>query len=183
MLFLAWLGLLARCLCAYLACFCFAFDIARDCLHHYAIPQSSRLSHQELDVGLAQLVAAKMANPTAQTPHMNSRPKRPPAGDEEAAATLRLGEFQDVPTLSLSEARTIVTAVVGRRKANKAQVADSETLVKTQEYLELFARFKEEDSVHAVANLLTARRELDSFEKSQLGANCPEYIDRRGMIG
>lgn len=97
-------------------------------------------------------------------PPLQSRPKRPITGDEEAGSTLRLGEFQDVPTLNLSEARTIINAVTKYRR-NK----DSETLVKTQEYLELFARYKQPEHVHAVEQLLSTRTELDSFERSQLG--------------
>ena len=113
-----------------------------------------------------------MANTTsvpAPAPNMSSRPKRPPTGDEEAGTTLRLGEFQQVPALNLSEARTIITAVVARRRAIKQKVSESETLLKTQDYLELFARFKQQEHVTAVEQLLTTRSELDGFERSQLG--------------
>jgi len=103
---------------------------------------------------------------------MTSRPKRPPTGDEEATAILRLGEFQGVPALNLSEARTIINAVVTRRRNIKQKVSESETLMKTQEYLELFARFKQQEHVTAVEQLLTTRTELERFERSQLG----EYI-------
>ena len=100
-------------------------------------------------------------------PPLQSRPKRPITGDEEAGSTLRLGEFHDVPTLNLSEARTIINAVTKYRR-NK----DSETLVKTQDYLELFARYKQPEHVNAVEQLLSTRTELDSFERSQLGRFC-----------
>jgi len=109
-----------------------------------------------------------MAN-AAAAPHMNSRPKRPPIGDEEAGATLNLGEFQEVPSLNMSEARTIINAVITRRRTTKNKLGESETLLKTQEYLELFARFKQQEHVQAVEQLLTSRQELDRFEKSQLG--------------
>ena len=98
---------------------------------------------------------------------MISRPKRAPTGDEEATAILRLGEFQQVPALNLSEARTI--AVTTRRRNIKQKVSESETLLKTQEYLELFARFKQQEHVTAVEQLLTTRTELERFERSQLG--------------
>ena len=111
-----------------------------------------------------------MANPAAPAPapNMSSRPKRPPTGDEEAAAVLKLGEFQNVPSLSLSEARTIISAVVHKRRETKQKVTESETLLKTQEYLELFARFKQQEHVTAVETLLNSR-DLESFERSQLG--------------
>ncbi|CAD0048820.1 unnamed protein product [Aureobasidium pullulans] len=113
-----------------------------------------------------------MANPggPAPAPHMISRPKRAPTGDEEATAILRLGEFQQVPALNLSEARTIINAVTTRRRNIKQKVSESETLLKTQEYLELFARFKQQEHVTAVEQLLTTRTELERFERSQLEA-------------
>lgn len=43
------------------------------------------------------------------------------------------------------------------------------TLVKTQDYLELFARFKEKENIEAVERLLSAHTELEFFERSQLG--------------
>ena len=117
-----------------------------------------------------------MANPATANgqpaqiiPHSASRPKRPPTGDEEASTQLKLGEFQHVPTLNLSEARTIINAVVARRRAIKQKVSDSETLLKTQEYLELFARFKQQEHVTAVEQLLASRTDLEGFERSQLG--------------
>ena len=107
--------------------------------------------------------------PSAAAPAMTSRPKRVPAGDEEASVTLRLGEFQNVPSLNLSEARTIINAVVTRRRNIKQKISESETLLKTQEYLELFARFKQQEHVTAVEQLLGQRTELERFERSQLG--------------
>jgi len=38
-----------------------------------------------------------------------------------------------------------------------------------QEYLDVFARFKRNEHVQAVANVLETRSELDKFEKAQLG--------------
>lgn len=122
--------------------------------------------------------------PAPVMPHSASRPKRPPTGDEEAAAVLKLGEFDNVPTLNLSEARTIINAVVARRRAIKQKVSESETLLKTQEYLELFARFKQQEHVTAIEQLLASRTELERFERSQLGMCalfCPSYVSRLCM--
>ena len=52
--------------------------------------------------------------------HQASRVREKPAGDEEATSTLRLGEFQNVPSLTLSEARMVVNAVMGHRKPGAA---------------------------------------------------------------
>lgn len=43
------------------------------------------------------------------------------------------------------------------------------TLIKTRDYLELFARFKEKENIEAVERLLSAHTELELFERSQLG--------------
>lgn len=125
-----------------------------------------------------------MANPSTVPfkPVSVSRPRRPATGDEEASATLHLGEFQDVPSLNLSEARTIINAVTARRRqlgktAGPKPVADSETLLKVQEYLDMFARYKEQEHVQALEQLLADRPELTKFERSQLGSLCPDTAE------
>ena len=62
-----------------------------------------------------------MANhaPTART-------REQPPGDEEATADLKLGEFQNVPTLTLSEARAVIEAVITHRKTNGGKVEETE---------------------------------------------------------
>lgn len=45
-----------------------------------------------------------------------TRAREKPTGDEEAASTLKLGEFQDVPCLTLSEARLLINVVIEHRK-------------------------------------------------------------------
>lgn len=54
---------------------------------------------------------------TDHAPTARSREK--PSGDEEATAELRLGEFQDVPTLTLSEARLLINAVIDNRRKQR----------------------------------------------------------------
>lgn len=51
-----------------------------------------------------------------------SRPKPPPPGNEEASTVLNLGEFQDVETLTLSEASLVLNAIVQRRRERAAKV-------------------------------------------------------------
>ncbi|KAI4259698.1 MAG: hypothetical protein LQ352_000631 [Teloschistes flavicans] len=104
-----------------------------------------------------------MANhaPTART-------REKPSGDEEATANLKLGEFQNVPTLTLSEARLLINAVMDHRKTLRT-VDETETLIKTQDYLDVFARFKQKENIEAVERMLGAKSELELFERSQLG--------------
>ena len=45
-----------------------------------------------------------------------SRARELPGGNEEAAADLKLGEFQNVPSLAMSEARFLINAVIENRK-------------------------------------------------------------------
>ena len=99
---------------------------------------------------------------------MDARIREKPGGDEEAAAELRLGEFQDVHTLTISEARLLINAVIDHRKKTR-QVNETETLLKTQDYLETFARFKQKENIEAVDQMLGTKVELEYFERSQLG--------------
>ena len=99
---------------------------------------------------------------------IDTRARERPGGDEEATANLRLGEFQNVPTLTLSEARLLINAVMDHRKQNR-QVNETETLIKTQDYLDIFARFKQKENIEAVERMLASKVELEYFERSQLG--------------
>lgn len=55
-----------------------------------------------------------------------SRPKPPPPGNEEAAAILNLGEFQNVDTLTLSEAALVLNALVAKRRTDRKNVNETE---------------------------------------------------------
>ncbi|PNS15875.1 hypothetical protein CAC42_7981 [Sphaceloma murrayae] len=109
-------------------------------------------------------------------PPQTSRPKRAPTGDEEAGAVLRLGEFQDVPTLSLSEARLLISAVSATRKESKKKPVQTETLDQVVEYLDLFSRFKPQDKINQLEQLLS-QTNLDKYEKSQLSNLCPADVE------
>ena len=61
----------------------------------------------------------------AQVVH-NSRTRELPGGDEEATTDLKLGEFQGVPSLSLSEARLLINAVKQKRGEAGSGIAESE---------------------------------------------------------
>ncbi|MCJ1351893.1 MAG: RNA polymerase B [Icmadophila ericetorum] len=102
-----------------------------------------------------------------------SRTREKPTGDEEATTDLKLGEFQNVPTLTLSEARVLINAVMGHRKSQR-KVEETETLIKTQVYLDVFARFKQQENINAVEAILAQHSELELFERSQLGSLCCE---------
>ncbi|KAL8940953.1 MAG: hypothetical protein Q9216_002522 [Gyalolechia sp. 2 TL-2023] len=105
-----------------------------------------------------------------------ARTREKPSGDEEASADLKLGEFQNVPTLTLSEARLLINAVMDHRKSVR-KVEETDTLVKTQDYLDVFARFKQKENIEAVERMLSAKQELELFERSQLGSLCCETAE------
>ena len=113
---------------------------------------------------------------------MASRPRPPPPAEEQVSQTLSLGEFSNVQSLSLSAARMILHAMIAHRKKGSNNgstvMRESETLTKTLDYLELFARFKDEETTQSVENILGNYDELDTFEKSQLGALIPALIYR-----
>ncbi|KAK2759000.1 RNA polymerase B [Arachnomyces sp. PD_36] len=103
---------------------------------------------------------------------IQQRKRELPQSELEATSELRLGEFQNVPTLSLSEARLVINKVLDLRRKGEKKFEEPETLIKTQDYLEIFARFKEKENIEAVERLLSAHTELELFEKSQLGSLC-----------
>ena len=55
-----------------------------------------------------------------------SRPKPRPAGNEEASTTINLGEFQEVDTLTLSEAALVISALVTKRRTEHKDVNENE---------------------------------------------------------
>ncbi|KAJ4165600.1 hypothetical protein LMH87_007224 [Akanthomyces muscarius] len=106
-----------------------------------------------------------------------SRPKPPPPGNEEASATLNLGEFQNVDTLTLSEASLVLNALVAKRRNDRKNVNETEMLNQTLSYLDHFARFTQKENVEAVERLLSAHKDLAKFERAQLGSLCCENAD------
>jgi DNA-directed RNA polymerase II subunit RPB4 len=50
-----------------------------------------------------------------------------------------------------------------------ADGGNDRTLIKTQDYLEVFARFKQKENIEAVERMLLQKDELELFERSQLG--------------
>ncbi|KAG0647999.1 DNA-directed RNA polymerase II subunit rpb4 [Hyphodiscus hymeniophilus] len=116
-------------------------------------------------------------------PAPTSRMREPAQGDEEAAAELRLGEFQDVDALTHSEAALVIGALVTKRKNDRKNINDTDMLTKTQDYLEHFARFKRKENVEAVERLLSAHKELAKFERAQLGSLCCDtYEEAKTLI-
>ncbi|EGR46823.1 hypothetical protein MKX07_003488 [Trichoderma sp. CBMAI-0711] len=109
--------------------------------------------------------------------HRTSRPKPPPPGNEEAGAVLNLGEFQDVDTLTLSEAALVLNALVAKRRNDRKNVNETEMLNQTLNYLDHFARFTQKENVEAVERLLSAHKNLAKFERAQLGSLCCENAD------
>ncbi|KAI0845588.1 HRDC-like protein [Daldinia vernicosa] len=106
-----------------------------------------------------------------------SRSRAPPAGNEEATTVLRLGEFQDVDTLTLSEASLVINALVAKRRNDRKNVNETEMLTKTIDYLDTFARFKKKENVEAVERLLSSHKEFHKFERAQLGSLCCETAE------
>jgi DNA-directed RNA polymerase II subunit RPB4 len=106
-----------------------------------------------------------------------SRPKPPPPGNEEASDSLNLGEFQNVDTLTLSEAALVLNALVTKRRNDRKNVNETEMLNQTLNYLDHFARFTQKENVEAVERLLSAHKDLAKFERAQLGSLCCDNAD------
>lgn len=98
-----------------------------------------------------------------------SRPRPPARGDEQAGVELKLGEFEGVDTLTLSEASLVINALVSKRRNDRKGFQESEILTKTVDYLDAFARFKQKENVEAVERLLSSHKMLNKFERAQIG--------------
>lgn len=98
-----------------------------------------------------------------------SRPKPLPPGDEDVSTDVILGEFQDVDTLTLSEASLVINALVAKRRNDRKGFQETEILAQTVDYLDAFARFKQKENVEAVERLLSSHKNLNKFERAQIG--------------
>jgi len=132
-----------------------------------------------------------MAGPTRATvPHPLSRRRPPPTGDEETTSVLRLGEYTDVPCLSVSEANTILQKVIEARNKpddngrKPPAMPNTDVFTKTADYLKSFARFNGEQAVQqveSVSSKLVGRgggEGITGFERAQLGMS--NIITRTG---
>lgn len=111
---------------------------------------------------------------SVQLPPATHRKRALPQGELEAASTLKLGADQNTHTLSLSEARLVINKVLENKRRGGKKYEEPENLTKTLDYLEVFARFKDEENIKAVERLLNSHTELEMFERSQLGMSCFE---------
>jgi DNA-directed RNA polymerase II subunit RPB4 len=64
--------------------------------------------------------------PKRNVPPRVSRPRPAQPGNEEAGAVLNLGEFQDVDTLTLSEASLVINALIAKRRMDHRNVNETE---------------------------------------------------------
>ena len=118
------------------------------------------------------------STPRAIVPHPLSRRRPPPTGDEEATSILKLGEYETVPCLSVSEANTILQKVIQARETADENgrlpppMPNTDVFAKTKQYLQEFARFNGEaavQQVEGVSSKLVGEGGLVGFERAQLG--------------
>lgn len=106
------------------------------------------------------------------------------------------GQVQNFYPLNLSETRILLSTCIARRRGGDEQeltnedhdeeFADSnEVMRKTREYLSVFARFKDEQTVRAVEHLLKSSEndDLHPFEIAQLGSLvCDDAEEAKTLI-
>jgi DNA-directed RNA polymerase II subunit RPB4 len=124
-----------------------------------------------------------------RAPRLVSRPKPRVEQEEEMGNEIKLGDFEDVHALSVSEARAVVTAVhEARRKKDPENNPlrdrihnDQVVITHFLDYLDNFSRYKQEESLHSIAALFDTHPELTTVEKALLGTGgCREDISGRG---
>ncbi|RPB23376.1 hypothetical protein L211DRAFT_825799 [Terfezia boudieri ATCC MYA-4762] len=124
------------------------------------------------------MASTNPTNGSKITPKISSRSREKRTIDEEAGPELKLGEFQHSSAITVSEARELLSMVFkhrleqGKYELPKKDTERGAVVNKTQEYLEIFSRFKNRESVEAVDRLLNSQPDLDPFEKAQLGSLC-----------
>lgn len=148
-------------------------------------PTFTPLSHS---TSIETARARACANPEPDTPAMDqhARPRRPqtsrpkplPPGDEDVSTDVILGEFQDVDTLTLSEASLVINALVAKRRNDRKGFQETEILAQTVDYLDAFARFKQKENVEAVERLLSSHKNLNKFERAQIGMELTGFLIR-----
>ncbi|KAK3618692.1 RNA polymerase B [Elasticomyces elasticus] len=118
-----------------------------------------------------------MAGPTR--PPTLSRARPPPSGDEEATSTLRLGEMDNTPCLSVAECHELLSRLAEKEnRSNPGGKANSDVYLKTREYVGIFARFKDSKTVTQVDVISSAllgkgeRGGVTAFERAQLATLC-----------
>lgn len=107
--------------------------------------------------------------PPPKIPKAVSRTKEVVSQDLRMDDEVVLGQFQNVHTLSVSEARMIVNAVFQQRKEKGKHYKETENMTKMFDYLDMFSRFKQQENITAVEQVLSAHTELAFAERSQLG--------------
>ncbi|KAK3111989.1 RNA polymerase B [Teratosphaeriaceae sp. CCFEE 6253] len=115
---------------------------------------------------------------TTRAPPTLSRRRPPPTGDEQATATLHLGDMAETPCLSVAECHELLSRLAERKAAGRAGQQTSDVYVKTREYVGLFARFKDGKTVtqvDAISSQLLGKGGLGGvtgFERAQLATLC-----------
>jgi DNA-directed RNA polymerase II subunit RPB4 len=112
-------------------------------------------------------------------PHAAPSREQPTAStDLQAGREMNLGEWSETETLSLSEARIVLERALEMRQKRGENVEEAETLVKTRDYLEIFAVFKDLSAAEQVEQLINSiGSNLDKFERSQLKSLLPTCAD------
>lgn len=112
-----------------------------------------------------------------------SKDKPTASTDLEAGRDLKLGEFADEDTLSLSEARIVLLKTLDHRNQSGSGFEEPETSAKAREYLEIFANFKDLAMAEQVEGLINRLGTgLEKFEKSQLKSLVPTCADEAKAI-
>ncbi|KAF2105398.1 HRDC-like protein [Lophiotrema nucula] len=129
--------------------------------------------------------------PVFKAPKQVSRPKPPVQQEEELGAEPKLGDFEDVHALSVSEARAVITAVHAARKKKEASNPlggerihnDSLAITQFVDYLETFSRYKQNENLHALSGIMESFPDLSSVEKALLGSlNCDTADEAKTLV-
>ncbi|KAF2874674.1 HRDC-like protein [Massariosphaeria phaeospora] len=138
------------------------------------------------------IIRAPAEPPTFRAPRMVSRPKPKIQLEEELGPENKLGDFEDVQPLSVSEARAVISAIHEKRKqtgppgnplGRDRAHNDSQTVTQFVEYLENFSKFKVIDNLNVLFGLLDSHTDLSPVEKALLGSlTCDSADEAKTLI-
>lgn len=117
--------------------------------------------------------ASGQQKPNSKLPEILSRRRAKPSGDEEATTTIKLGEFTDDATLSVSEARALLNVLIEQRRQDPSipPPPNTDVFVKTRKYMNQASRHKSHaaaDQVSRISGRLMASGLVTGFERAQL---------------
>jgi DNA-directed RNA polymerase II subunit RPB4 len=141
-------------------------------MDHVSIPSSSSNPHNLPQPGDADYQPESAAIAKRQRAMIRQRP----AADSEVKVdgpVVELGEFQNDPALSVSEARYVTDTVIAGRRKTGFQFSVTDIMRQMLNHMDTFSRFSDREQLQNLETLFVPYPQLNTFEKSQISSLVP----------